>query len=55
MKKGKKSNGVVLKTIKISGSNYEALTRLKGELTAKTGRNASYDDVIRELIKKKEA
>ena len=40
--------------IKIRGDNYKRLVRIKAEIEQRSGKIASMDDVIRELLKKYE-
>jgi hypothetical protein len=40
-----------LKTLKINESTHQELTKVKGSITAKTGKDATYDDAILELIR----
>jgi len=40
-----------MKTLKISDSIHEELTRIKGQLIARNGKVKSYDETIAELIK----
>jgi hypothetical protein len=39
-----------LKTLKITEATHQELTKVKGSITAKTGKDATYDDAILELI-----
>jgi len=39
-----------MKTLKISDSVHEELTRIKGQLIARNGKTKSYSDAIAELI-----
>lgn len=41
-----------LKTLKITAKTHEALTKIKGLLMAKTGKETTYDDAIMWLISK---
>jgi len=40
-----------LKTLKITEATHQELTKVKGSITAETGKDATYDDAILELIK----
>ncbi len=40
-----------IKTLKITEATHQELTKVKGAITAKTGKDATYDDAILELIK----
>jgi len=40
-----------MKTLKIREETHRELTKFKGQLTAKTGKEASYDDAIAELLR----
>lgn len=39
-----------LKTLKIQESTHTELTKIKGKITSETGKDATYDDAIMELI-----
>jgi hypothetical protein len=39
-----------LKTLKITEVTHQELTKVKGSVTAKTGKETTYDDAILELI-----
>ena len=39
-----------MKAIKISDANYIRLLKLKASLTAKNGKNRTYDDILSEVI-----
>jgi hypothetical protein len=41
----------LVKTLKISDNLHIELTKVKGELTAATGKEATYENTITELIK----
>jgi hypothetical protein len=40
-----------LKTLKIQETTHKELTKVKGAITSETGKDATYDDAILELIK----
>jgi len=40
-----------MKTLKIKEETHLELTKVKGQITARTGSEATYDDAILELIK----
>jgi hypothetical protein len=40
-----------LKTLKIAELTHQELTKVKGSITARTGKDATYDEAILELIK----
>ncbi len=42
--------GVALKTIRVSDSVHQKLTRLLGEQMAKTGKAQTFNDVINDLL-----
>ena len=40
-----------IKTLRIAEATHQELTKVKGSITAKTGKEATYDDAILELIR----
>lgn len=42
------------KAVKVKPNNYERLVRIKAEIEKRSGKIASMDDVVRELLKKYE-
>ena len=40
------------KTIKISPESHKELTKIKGELTARAGVEATYSDAVAELLRR---
>jgi hypothetical protein len=39
-----------MKTLKITEQTHQELTRIKGAVTQKTGKETTYDEAIQELI-----